>query len=319
MKAAQTQPLLKHSFARQIIGRVLVTSVVFYIGLYIFNNRLVLIDTVQDVEFYNIALAVCAVTMMVAGKTAYHVVALRRVSHNNAELSLKIALAYSISQVVRYLPGKILGVVYEANRLAGAISTQQIITANLVQMLFTNAMSIGVLASVAVWIALKSIAAALGLLAIAVSLVWCGHRFHLAERVITNTARVLPRLRNLPHVPPGTKHWAFTGSIILLLEWIPYFSYWTFLLPSNINTIPDALLLGSCYAAASFAANLVLVMPSGLIIREALFLWVGTQLSIDPATLIVLGALSRLLFTLGDLVLIPLVWFLARLVNYQNP
>jgi hypothetical protein len=69
---------------------------------------------------------------------------------------------------------------------------------------------------------------------------------------------------------------------------------------SGLND-PVAILLGGSYAAASFAANLAVLMPSGLFVREAFFLFVASRLGFDPATIIALGAVIRVILTLSDL------------------
>ena len=316
MKVGEEAAILvptRRSPARRILGAGLTLAASIYITIYVVNQWPVLASAIEKIKPANTAIAIAMITLMVALKATYHVIALRRLSNDQGPSATKIALAYAVSQIVRYLPGKILGVVYEANQLAGAISTQQIVTANLVQMLLTSALTVAVLAAVAAWVILESVWSASALLAISLIALWLGHRLHLAERFITTVARFLPRLRNLPHIQPSTKHWALAGSLILLAEWLPYFGYWTFLLPGGTNGVREAILLGSCYAGASIAANLAFIMPSGLVIREALFLWIGSQLAMDPPTLIVLGVLSRLLFTLADLALIPFVWLLGQL------
>jgi len=249
---------------------------------------------------------------MLALKAVYHVIAIRRLGYRVAPPATRIVSAYATSQVIRYLPGKVLGVVYEMTQLAGQVPAHHVVAANIVQTLHTNALTVLVLTTVLVWVVSGRTALAIVMLTVSVALIWLAHRQHITERSLAWAASRIPRLRTMPPLPTPSGHASLPASLLLLAEWVPYFLFWILLLPAGSLQLKDAVMLGSCYAGASLVANFAVLVPSGLVVREALFLWVGSHLAIEPASLIVLGMLSRLLFTLADAVLVPLAWGVDR-------
>ena len=295
--------------SRRALGWLLAAAALLYIGHYIHSQRVLVADAVLRMRLADLLFALLLAIAMVALKTVYHALALWRLWGESSQpwpRFARIARAYAGSQVVRYLPGKVLGVVYEANALSGEVALHRIVIATLVQYLYTTALSVAVLAAVVVWIAWQNLAAALAIVSLSVAALWVGHRWHLAERVLARLAMIIPRLRNIPAVDGAGSRLALAASLVLMLEWIPFYGYWWALLPAGDAEIAKAIVIGTCYAGAALIANLAVVMPSGLVIREALFLWIGTQASVDAASLVVLGVLSRVLFTLADLTLAPL-------------
>ena len=259
--------------------------------------------------------AIALATIMLALKAAYHVIAIRRLGNQDGPASSVIVSAYATAQVIRYLPGKVLGLVYETTRLSGKVPAYRIVAANLVQDLLTSALTVGIVATTGVWLLTRDAGIASCTLAIVFAALWGTHRLHLAERSLAWIAGRLPRLRGLSHLEESANRGALVASVILLIEWVPYFGFWALLLPGGSSSLHEAIVLGGCYAAASLIANFAVLMPSGLIVREALFLWAGTQLSIDPADLIVLGLISRALFTLADGIFVPFAWIYGRALS----
>ena len=304
--------------SRRLISIALLFIALPYLCFYIAQQWSVLLDAITRLRFPTLVGATALLVIMLVMKSAYHVLAIRRLGNENNPSTSRIVAAYAASQVIRYLPGKVLGVVYEAARLADAVPAYRIVAANIVQGLHTMALTLGVLAAAGVWIYSDHTALALGVLAMAFAALWATHRLHFIERCVTWAARRIPKLRDIPPLARPAKRGALPASLILLAEWIPYYAFWCLLLPSGEASLQQAVLLGSCYAAAALFANFAVVMPSGLIVREALFLWAGTQLSLDAPSLIVFGMISRLLFTLADATFAPLSWAYDRLLSREH-
>jgi len=297
---------------RRWTSAALLLAAAAYLGYYVISQWQSLERALQGIRFSMLFAATAAILPMLALKSLYHVLALRRLGQAPLPRATTIIDAYAGSQIIRYLPGKVLGVMYEAARLAEYAPAHRIIAANVVQSLHTLAMTVAVLAAVAVWLVKGETHAAWFLIFAATGALWVTHRIHLTERALACVARRLPRLRDLPSLPMPSGHASLLASVMLLAEWLPYFLFWALLLPPNADIPRDAILLGACYAGASMIANFAVLMPSGLFLREALFLWAGKQLQIDPASLLVLGVLSRLLLTLADAVFVPLAWGASR-------
>lgn len=255
----------------------------------------------------SLLLALAAALAMLGMKSAYHAMLFYRLGQGNSPGALRIAAAYATSQVVRYLPGKVLGIVYQSNRLAPEVPVLRVVAANLIQGIYTNILSLGVLASIVVWAYTSSILLGLTLWLLGGLIVAIAHRWSAVERGTGWLSRRLPHRWQRGAFPSVSSGWdsAFICAVLLMAEWIPYFAIWVLLVPAAhiADPVSTAILLGASYAGASLAANLAVVMPSGLFVREALFLVVAGRLGFDPATIIALGAVARVIFTLSDLLL----------------
>lgn len=303
---------------RVFSGALIIVATVYVIALMVSQWQ----SMVEAAARFSLTAFIVAVTLLVvmgALKAVYHIFALRRLVDDNSLHQTDIALTYAVSQIVRYVPGKVFGIVYEANELASKVTPDRVVLANVVQMLHTSVLSVAVFIAVAAWVLSGSSAFALGLLGLGAALLWLSHRAYAAERLGVSLSRFLPAVQKLRSNGWGSRHFALTCSALLLLEWLPYYGYWSVLLPPGSDWVSEAILFGSCYAAAAMVANLAVVMPSGLIIREALFVWLGTQLSMDAAHLLFLAAVSRSLLVVADLALVLVVWILRRSVASSRP
>lgn len=301
---ARPQP----SGLRRGLSWILVAAAIVYLGYFLYSQWQALEEELARIRLGTLLAAMAATLLMLALKSAYHVLTFRRLGQSSALRASRIAGAYAASQVIRYLPGKILGVVYEANQLAPQSPAQRVVAVNIMQGLYTSALTVGILCIAAGWYFSDLPVLGIFLIGLTLTMLWAAHRLHLTERLIFWAAKLVPRLRRIDWLPIPSSKASLLASIVLFAEWVPYFFVWALLAPGDGIVLNSAILLGLCYAGASLAANFAVVAPSGLFLREAIFLWVGSQLSLDPAILIVLGMLSRLIFTLADLVFVPLVW-----------
>ena len=54
------------------------------------------------------------------------------------------------------------------------------------------------------------------------------------------------------------------------------------------------------YLLAAMLSLAVVVVPSGLVVREALFVWLGTASGFPPALLLFVAVVTRLAMTIGE-------------------
>ena len=73
--------------------------------------------------------------------------------------------------------------------------------------------------------------------------------------------------------------------------------------------LADAMLLGAVYLLAAVGSLLIIVVPSGLVVREALFVWLGSRYGFEPAMLLFLGLILRVALTFSEA--LTVVVFLA--------
>lgn len=245
--------------------------------------------------------AVGAALVMMGLKACYQVLLLRASAVPAAPF--KLATAYALGQIVRYLPGKVLGLLYQAHHLGGTAAIPAVFVVNLVQFAHTVFVVVGMGAATAA-AAFVSVPAAVLVLAATLAALFFSHRHALTERLLRALALRLPLLRRvLDAGPPATRSNGFSllVSLLLMAEWLPFVASWLLLLPAGAREPAAAMTAAVCYSLASLAAALAVVVPSGILLREALFVWLGTRLTADAGQLLVLGLVARFVYTCADL------------------
>lgn len=256
-----------------------------------------------------VALSVLSALVMMVLKALYHLDLCRALSERHVPAA-PLLRAYATAQVVRYLPGKVWGVVYQASRLSD-LGAGRIVTANLMQMLHTNLVAVGVIAGVLGSMVLERAwplaALVLGLLVVEVL-----HRRPRLERMIValvtrSQGRAEPQAAVVSPRP-------VRATTILALEWVAYYAmWWTLLAPVGWS---EMLVPSTWYAAASLLAILAFVVPGGIGVREALFVSLaGGGFAPGAASLVALAAAMRLILLAGELVCIPVVDHLGRWID----
>lgn len=254
------------------------------------------------IDAVSLALAALASVAMLLFKARYHIDVCERITGRRG-LAARIVPAYFVAQVVRYLPGKIWGVVYQADRLAHDLGGGAVIATNVYQMIATNLASLGVIAAVlgAAWSG-----ASWPLLGIPLTLLAIEglHRSRVTETALfARLARI--GAGELPSAGSSPPRLAGRGTLWLTLDWLAYLAVFLVLAPAGFG-LTDSLLVACLYAGASLLAILAVAVPAGLAVREALFLSLGSGAGADLVELASLALLVRLVFTLAELICVPL-------------
>lgn len=271
-------------------------------------------ESAATVRWPRIAIASLALVPMCFLKAWYHFYLLERLSGNRIALRIGLPI-YLQSQIVRYLPGTIWGMVYQSQRLADTHRTSEVVIANLWQMATTNLLSIGVIVSILLsW---NYSPAWLLLLIPSVALVEGLHRYPIVESwVLKQLGRFLPRFAPLAAgrmLPP--MRWK--GTAILCAEWMFYFLSFVVLLQGSMDW-HKALLLATWYSGASVISLVAFVVPAGIAVREAVFVAVPGLIGIDTATLAIVAVLARVTSLLGE-IMAALLASLAKLGIRDEP
>jgi len=250
------------------------------------------VQAVRNVAWWEVVLAVFAAVPMYVVKAIYHITLLERFS------GLKIArgsavTVYLQSQIVRYLPGKVWGLLYQSGRMVGAIQPGVVVAANLWQMIITNLLALGVVVGVLLW-GVQSPAWIL-LVALTVILIEFLHRWPAVESFALGLfARFFPRLGiSLPggRLPPMS--WFGTG--MLCAEWVFFFLTFLILLNGK-QAAAETIVLGAWYGGASIIALAAFFVPAGIAVREAVFVAAPSVVSLDAGYLMLVAALARIVF-----------------------
>ena len=205
--------------------------------------------------------------------------------------------AYAEAQLIRYVPGKVWGVIYQGERLSAHTPRAVIWHTNLAQMVATNINGLAVMGGLMLIVVGYRVFGAITLAFGAAVTAWL-----LFSNVLTQWVRIGVRfgwpgelVRKVAHKP-----FRAAGQVALLeFEWVTYYLCWIVLLHAQHDWL-NAIVIGTVYAGASLIGLLVVIMPSGWLVREAAFVWLGGYTALPSDQLLVLGLVARLFFMAGD-------------------
>lgn len=295
------------------ISFLLVIIAIIYLGSLIihqpFNNERLL----GQLAISTFLLSLLPAVAMVFFAAAYHVLTVGRLSPN-ATSRIRVMKAYSVSQVVRYLPGKIWGIVYEANSLSREVSAKHVITANLMQALLTNLMAVGFSAIIIAFWLFQQVWILLLAPAVVIAIEFLHRKPLLERKAIALISRFLSRSNEELVFPPPLEFWA---TAMLILEWAAFVVVWWLLLNHELM-INDILILSAYYAFASILSVAALAVPGGIAIREALFIGLASSIGIDQVALLGYAAAARIVFTAAEFFLVFLIYPLSMVYKWRQ-
>ncbi len=293
-------------------------------GLYMYRILASNLDQLAHSNYsINVVEAVC-LTLGILGTlvlaSIYHVLAVRRLEPNSVPAT-RIGLAYALGQVLRYIPGKIVGVVFEVRFLAGKVRASTVTLALVVHTLYDYGWTLAFAGTVLLCSASRTLWP-LALLPPLVIAIWWAHLHGWCERSLAFPGPIrrwlgTGQLQHLRKPPYATR-----ATLTLVLGWLPMLLGIGVALSGNLG-LPDALLLGVAYLLAALGSLLVVVVPSGLIVREALFVWLGSRYGFQPPMLLFLSLVLRAAMTFAE-VLTVVVFLIAdatrnRLSSHHRP
>ena len=226
---------------------------------------------------------------------------------------LHILAAYANGQLVRYIPGKVLGIISQSLKLSDCVRPALTWEANIKQYVLTNGVSVFVLVAFAAYFLLDSLVSALLLVLLS---------FIFIPIIARNRLTcIFNRLAKLFAVAPvetqtGVHSWKNASLVFLslYLEWLFYFFAWFYLAGDKESL--SFVYLGWLYAAASLLALLAVVVPNGLLVREAIFLWLGTVSGVSVEHLLFYSVLFRVLYILCEMLFYLITELLAALNSW---
>lgn len=284
--------------ARAVVACLLIVAALAFILRSMAPQLPLFTQAVRNVEWWKVMLAVFAAVPMYVVKAVYHIRLLERFSGSKMARGNAITV-YLQSQVVRYLPGKVWGLLYQSGRMIGEIQPGIVVAVNLWQMVITNVLALGVVGGLLLWG--NHSPAWLLLVAFAVVAIEFLHRRPVVEYLALGLVeRFFPRLGVA--VPAGklqSMRWVGTG--MLCTEWV--FFFLTFLILLNEGQVAaDAIVVAAWYGGASIIALAAFVVPAGIAVREAVFVAAPDVISLDPGYLMLVAALARIVFFGAEIV-----------------
>lgn len=201
---------------------------------------------------------------------------------------------FMASQGAKYVPGKVWGVVlqrYLIGENAGPWS--EILRANVLMMVILSITQIT--SSAMAWLALSTGVGLAALLAVVAALgVWAG--VELCGRILQRIERMGLFGRWLSRQAGMSGLGVLLGSVTISLAW------WT-LYAGALSQRPDESLALVAASSISVVAGFASVLPGGLGVREAVFMWLADiQMTVPPGKLAALAVLSRAWLLIVDVV-----------------
>lgn len=276
---------------RLLISIILVLSAVTWISFTLWGSMGHLKTSLQTLEIRYVALSIIpAVLMVFITAYAYFLILSSMVPLIPAART--VMMPFITSQVVRYLPGRIWGIFYQVQVRDNLIQSHSIVKANFVQFALFSLNSVAVAISAYVYY-IKGMTAGLITFTALATLLFFVLRASSLQR--------MTRIAVHEQQPLGVNNRDLLILGLLQLEWLLYLMACALMLPGHVN-FTDALIIASNYVVAWMVGIIATVLPSGLIVREASFIWLSSLFNFNPADMFAFSIVARVLFTLADIV-----------------
>jgi len=263
----------------------------------IYQNYAVLKEYVYQVSIPSLFCAVLLYCGAIGAQGLYNTGLI--FEHSKTKVKLWYLLReYFISKLVRYIPGKVWGIYYQSERLKYVASKQTVWIANFVQFIDANLFSCLVIFVAFLYYFLDQyIAFSMFLI---LSLVFCFLlKYGIVARIIQVVVHRFGVLIDTPNKISEDKE-VVTRYLLLVTDWFFYTCVWVVISTSHFSII-DAISLAILYAGASIIGVAVMVVPSGLFVREASFVALAVWFGYDESLVVFLGIVARLVLTMSDL------------------
>lgn len=247
---------------------------------------------------------------------AYHVLLVRDIGPHDAS-GLRIASAYATGQIVRYVPGKIFGVMFQVDALRDCVRPASVLAALLVQSVHDFAWTLAFCGTLVCVLLLRNPWPLLALLPALAAL----HAVH-ASGISFRLIRGLPLLGR--HLPPADarQHTASAPRAIAMTlaqstVWLPMLAgAWFAFVP--LFGVDGSLMAALLYIAAAVVSLLAVVVPSGLVVREAAYVWLGGLAALPADKLLFAAVATRLAMTAAELLVAVAAGAMARFDRPQG-
>lgn len=283
------------STKRSLIAIILILSAAGWISFSLRDSTGYLKTSLQTLELQYLALSLIPAVLMVF-ITSYVYFLILAGFVPSIPPPRNVMVPFITSQVVRYLPGRLWGIVYQVQVRDNSVQTRSVVKANVVQFALFSLNSIAVAVSAYVYYD-KGIVIGLITFAALMMLIFLVLRTSLLQRIASLMTRIAISEEQSRFV--NNKDLLILG--LLQLEWFLYFMACALILPGHVN-FTDILIIASNYVVAWVVGIITTVLPSGLIVREASFIWLSSLFGFDPTDMFAFSIVARVIFTLADIV-----------------
>ena len=298
---------------RVFLAWLLIVTSLFFLARMLLPDIVIIRQSLAETHWAQILLALLAAVAMYLVQAMYHLGVLDAFRSERMPAGVLLPV-YLQSQIVRYLPGRVWGVVYQAHRMTGMYRPGEVIAANLWQMMMTNLMAVGIIISV-----LMALHYSLAWLLFVVPIVLLVELLHRRPTIVAWMLAWLQRW--LPSSNLSGEEFfrpiPIRGTCLLVTEWLLYLLAFSALLNGRTG-FADAMLIGTWYAGATSLSLVAFVVPAGIAVREAIFVAAPQVAGADPVLLAVTAALARVVFVVAEVGIALLAGFATRRVRHEG-
>jgi hypothetical protein len=228
-----------------------------------------------------------------------------------------LAGGFLFSQIAKYVPGRVWGVIVQGLLLGAGVSMRQLVVANIETTILVMGAVVGTGASLAAWML---VGAWLGVLAFL--LLWLGLLVIVRTRILAMVTRWVQsrfpaRFQAAADVaipPPSRKG---EPGILLACLLMLYAGGWLVLLGSGFGYGWDKSALLVSLLCFSYALGVLSLLPAGFGAREAAFVGLGHLLHADISMLASIAVLTRIAMVIVDLASLPVAWMMWRTASHR--
>jgi glycosyltransferase 2 family protein len=285
---------------KTLLNVVLVTLSSLWLGNVLFKSLDDLRTLSWTIDLLNASSSIAALVIS-AYASAYVYYLILKKNESKLPPFYNIVAIYFMSRLVRYLPGRIWLYIYQVNKLSDWISARSILFASFEEFFLTQLNTVFIFLS-AILLFKHQLLSAIFCYIAGIILCTLLQRNSLFFPIISFFYTLLKR-QSLLYESSSTPQIKTQNEIVtgLQLEWFFYLISWYLISPDGF-TFTDIICLSSTYAVAWIIGFLAIIMPGGLIVREASFIWLCTNLwSYEQSQLIFFSLLMRLLFIFADI------------------
>lgn len=289
-------PMAMNTTVRRVAGTLLMGLAFAWLAFILGRDAMELVAYFKELDALRLAIGqLFSVTALLMIAWAY-TFTLSDLAGKKIPFSLVVG-PYFLGQIGKYLPGKIWGIFYQAHRMKPHVAPILTWMANVELMVLTNFQSLIAIVCVLLWLQFNAAMAMVGFAAGAWT-VFILLKNGWVRRCISGGWRLVSKT-----VPIRSNGYARSASLkitfCLALEWFFFIAAWSCMLPKGMGMLEIALVSVS-YVIAWMAGFAAFVVPSGLFVREAVFVWVGGVVGLDQTLLAFYGLLARVFFMISD-------------------
>lgn len=250
----------------------------------------------------------CLGTIMLSA--IYHV-QLMRFKFGSVSPPSLIAHAYSVGQLIRYIPGRILGIVFHIGILRTKQATKEVLSALVVQTVYDYVWATILCSVFFVYFFKEDVFIFLAL--IPASLVtFFAHKQQWVSKLMIVSFALIGQARRIEIASSVSRGKSVLMTAIVVTVWVPLmlgfvFSY------GDIFGKKDALFISICYIMSAMLSLLVFFVPSGIGIREAGFIFLGGATGYESSSLVFVAISARIALIVADVLNAALFILLRRI------